>query len=295
MEFTVVEKNAEDMLYALLVEEETKASIRNEKMPDMRFLHCQFFHIAITASLDDMRNSLGDIQDVEECVLYFCSDGDIIIKWNGGGNDTRDQLVKSICEKFNNHINQYMEPKEFFIDYNLLNDRAQLKTVCAKKMKKQTKQSKELAKYFSDAGLIETLRKTVNLTKMQRTLRTKLNILIVEDQKFSQKILSSILKEYTCHVAEGSGEALLLYLEKCPDIVFLDIDLPDLSGHKFAKLADDIDKDSYVVMVSANQYASDIKTAKENNVKGFISKPYEKEAILKAVDLYKKARKGRTT
>lgn len=82
-----------------------------------------------------------------------------------------------------------------------------------------------------------------------------------------------------------------MYMEKCPDIVFLDIELPDLSGHNFAKLLKKIDDDSFVVMVSSNQYEKDIQQARENFVKTFIAKPYNKNAILHVVDFFKKERK----
>lgn len=291
MNFTVVDKNAEDMLYALLIAEEQKMTDKTQKVPNMRFLQCQFFHVAMTASLADVRDFLNSMTGAEECTLYFCSDGDIIIRWTGGGNEVRDHLVKSITQKFGPHIKEYMNVDEFFVDYDLLEGSTRLKAECAKKLKKQTKQSQELARYFADDRLISTLNKTVQLTKMQRAFRTQPHILIVEDQIFSQKILKTILKDYTTHIAGGCGEALLLYMEKCPDIVFLDIELPDLSGHTFARLINKIDDDSYVVMVTGNQYQEDLKAARENKVKGYIAKPYEKEAILKAVAQYQKTKK----
>jgi CheY-like chemotaxis protein len=291
MNFTVVDKNAEDMLYALLIAEEQGVTGKNQKTPRIRFLQCQFFHIAMSASLADVREFLNEMSGVKDCTLYFCSDGDIIIRWSGGNDDVRDKLVTSITEKFGSDINKYMNPEDFFVDYDLLDGPGKLKAECAKKLKKQTKQSKILAHYFSDDRLVLTLHKTVQLTKMQRVFRPQPHILIVEDQIFSQKVLTSILKDYTCHVAEGSGEALLLYMEKCPDIVFLDIELPDLNGHAFARLINKIDDDAYIVMVTGNQYQEDIKTARENKVKGYIAKPYEKDSILRTIAQYQRSKK----
>lgn len=290
MNFTVVDKNAEDMLYALLLAEEHKMSGKGVKIPDMKFLQCQFFHIAMTASLADVRDFLDGISAADECALYFCNDGDLIIKWSGGSRDLRDKIVHSITEKFGDAIRKYMSPEDFFVDYDLLDGRQKLKAECARKLKKQTKNAQKLASYFSNEGLIATLRRTIQLIKMQRALRAKPVMMIVEDQIFSQKILSSILKEYTCVIAGSSAEALIIYMEKCPDMVFLDIDLPDLNGHSFAKLLSDIDDESYVVIVSGNQYEEDIQAARQNNVKGFIVKPYEKTSILKMVEQYKKNR-----
>ncbi len=291
MNFTVVDKNAEDMLYALIIAEEQKSTSKKEKLSHTKFLQCQFFHIGMAVSLSDVRQFLDSMTDIDECTLYFCSDGDIIIRWLGGAPDTRDHLVQCITDKFGENIKKFMVLEEFFIDYDMVNSRDKLKSECTKKLKKQTRQGRELAKYFTDEGLISTLKKTVQLTKMQRAFRVNPHILIVEDQIFSQKILTSILKEYTCHIAQGAGEALLLYMEKCPDVVLLDLDLPDLSGHNFAKLISKIDEESFVVIVSSNQYKSDIDEAKKNNVRSFIAKPYEKAAILQVITQFKKTRK----
>lgn len=291
MNFNVIDKNAEDMLYALLVAEGQKAS--SQKIANIRFLHCRFFHIAMKIGPDDICGLLDGMPDAEECALYFCGDGDIIIKWSDGPADMSNCLIKAISEKFGESIKKYMSTEEFFVDYSMVEGWDVLKSECAKKLGRQSKHSKELVQYFKNEALITTLSKTVQLTKMQRTFRALPHILIVEDQIFSQKVLTSILKDYTCYLAKGSGEALLLYMEKCPDIVLLDIELPDINGHNFAKLVDRIDEDSFVVMVSGNQYEKDIKTSKENNVKGFITKPYEKETILKVIEQFKKFRKKR--
>nr|MBX2834027.1 response regulator [Micavibrio sp.] len=188
--------------------------------------------------------------------------------------------------KYGSFIEKFMPLETFFEEYDNIDGISRLKVECAKKLKKQTKKSLELSKYFTNEQLIHSLKNTVKLTQMQRAFRVKPHILIVDDQVFSQKILETILKDYTCHIADSSGEALLVYMEKCPDIVFLDIELPDINGHHFAKLANRIDENAYIVMVSGNKQQEEIKTALSNNVKGFIAKPYEKQTILKIVDQY---------
>lgn len=291
MSFTVVDSNAEDMLYALLVAEEHKRADDAVRPSETRFLQCQFFHIAVSVCPDDIGDFSDILSSADDCAVYFCGDGDLIIKWSGGDSGIRDRIVTFLRDKFGDDIQKCMSFKEFFVDYDLATSRDKLKAECARKLKKQTRHSRELAKSFANGNLIATLHKTMQLTKMQRAFRAAPHILIVEDQAFSQKLLTSILKDYTCHIAKNAGEALLMYMEKCPDIVLLDIDLPDLSGHSFAQLVNRIDEDSYVVMVSANQYEQDIQTAKDNNVKGFVAKPYEKETILKIIEQYKKSRK----
>ena len=49
-------------------------------------------------------------------------------------------------------------------------------------------------------------------------------ILIVEDQEFSRKLMEGLLnKSYVCYSAANTKQALVLYAENIPCIIFLDI------------------------------------------------------------------------
>lgn len=293
MSHSVINSSSEELLYAFLLAESQRVS-GGERVADIKFLYCQFFQINLAPTAEDMEDLTPLFDALHDCTVYYFHDGDIVIKWAGQNEAIRAQIIKLIVKKYEHDIKRFFNPKEFFVDYDLMDGNEKLRVICAKKLNKPTKHGKELSKFFTDSNLIATLRKTIQLTKMQRNFRSKPQILIVEDQIFSQRLLTSILKEYTCYVAKSSGDALMLYMEKNPDIVFLDIDLPDVSGHSFAKLISKIDDSAYVVMVSSNHYAADVKTAQQNMAKNFIGKPYEKEAILRAVENYKKEKKSRS-
>ncbi len=122
-----------------------------------------------------------------------------------------------------------------------------------------------------------------------RNRRNNLLILIVEDQRFSRILLRSYLsKEYEVIEASDGEQGLVEYMTRSPDIVFLDIELPKVNGHKVAELISKLDKDSFIIMVTANNHTSDVMKAKENNVKGFIVKPYTKAKINEAVEIFLK-------
>jgi CheY-like chemotaxis protein len=291
MNITLIDENAENILHAHLVALQQGASGYGEDVTNIDYIQCRFFHIGSKPEKAELTQLLAAFEDPADCTLYLCSDGDVILRILNGTTDLKNRIVSRIAATYQKTIEVCMDVRDFFIEYDLLEGVRLLKLECLRKLKKQTKMARQLEKFFSENGLIITLRKTVQLTKMQRSFRSEPHILIVEDQIFSQKILSAILSDYTCHLAETTAEALLLYMEKCPDIVLLDIDLPDLSGHRFAEFLNKIDEDAYVVMVSANKYEKDVRFAQENQVKGFIVKPYEKDVILKAITDFKKNRK----
>lgn len=116
--------------------------------------------------------------------------------------------------------------------------------------------------------------------KAARADRLHPEILVVEDQAFSARLLLNMLRRtYHANHAADAGEALELYSLHAPDIAFLDIELPDMNGHALAQALRILDPQAHLVMVTANNYAPDVLRAKENQVKGFIVKPYTKQKI----------------
>lgn len=65
----------------------------------------------------------------------------------------------------------------------------------------------------------------------------KLKVLVVEDSKVAIKAISSYLEDMDVHplVAETGKEAIELYRDERPDIILLDIILPDTDGFEVAK------------------------------------------------------------
>ncbi len=147
-----------------------------------------------------------------------------------------------------------------------------------------------------DKGLCFNEEQVIKLVKAIRERTSKLglepfglNILIVEDQDFSRKLLHDLLARqltYTCHAAKNATEAIELYATFAHDIVFLDIILPDYTGHEIATLIKSHDPSSYVIMVTSNNFVKDVEVAKRNNVQGYITKPYNKNKIQAAIDSY---------
>lgn len=119
-------------------------------------------------------------------------------------------------------------------------------------------------------------------------------VLVVEDQDFSRKLLEGMLRRnYICSSASNAKDALALYAEQPPCVVFLDIELPDINGHDIAAFIKKHDPDSYVVMVTANNYEKDVMQARHNNVQGFVAKPFSKAKITECVDKYMQNRNRR--
>lgn len=133
-----------------------------------------------------------------------------------------------------------------------------------------------------------------NTTKNDRPYRKQLQILVAEDQVFSQKLLCEIIRGARAvgqdapatDAVTGIQEAWKLYLKKAHDIVFVDLGLVDGSGHALARAMKELDPSSCVIIVTANNFEEELGVARQNNVDGFIAKPYNKKQILDCIDRY---------
>ncbi len=108
-------------------------------------------------------------------------------------------------------------------------------------------------------------------------------ILIVDDQSTNLKILSSVLsKQYSLSLA-NSGQNALKYLENnIPDLILLDIMMPDMDGYEVCtriKKTDHI-KDIPVVFLTAKTDIEDVVKGFDSGAVDYITKPFNITELL---------------
>lgn len=120
-----------------------------------------------------------------------------------------------------------------------------------------------------------------------RARRKHPEFLLIDDQRFSLQLMQTALADqYTLHTALSAREGFDSYLEHAPDILWLDIEMPEFNGHQLTKAINAIDPDAYIVMVTANHYTDEGGQAKRNKVKGFITKPYSKQKVRDCIEKF---------
>lgn len=284
-------ENVEDMLLAHIVAfEQRVAAGRADKSG---FLRCLFSEISQSLAQSDLERLLeGLFKNDEDIHVFFFPHGDIVFSWKDAGY-VPDMLIEVIGARYEVEIEKNnLQNNLFFQVFDSGNFRL-LRDLCEGQRPKRSKKGEKLLRILGDPKTIQAFRYSMEILKKQRIFRAEPHILIIEDQVFSQKMLLSALTHYTTYFTSTSGDGLLLCMEKCPDIIFLDIELPDISGHDFAELIRKIDPDMYIVMVSSNHNKEDIEKAKQNHVNGYIAKPYKKSAILESIENFKKLKKSK--
>ncbi|MCL2125140.1 MAG: response regulator [Oscillospiraceae bacterium] len=111
-------------------------------------------------------------------------------------------------------------------------------------------------------------------------------VLIVDDAAFMRISIKNMLTKNGYDVvgeAENGLISLDMYKELQPDIVTMDITMPEMSGLDALKEIIKIDPQAKIVMVSAMGQEAMVRDAIVSGAKGFIVKPFKEEGIIAAI------------
>jgi two-component system chemotaxis response regulator CheY len=109
------------------------------------------------------------------------------------------------------------------------------------------------------------------------------NILIVDDAAFMRKLLTDILSKAGYQVIGEAGdgqEAFLKYKELKPNLVTMDITMPDVSGIEGLKKIIEFDPNAKVLMCSAMGQEAMVIDSVKSGAKGFIVKPFIADKVV---------------
>jgi two-component system chemotaxis response regulator CheY len=112
-------------------------------------------------------------------------------------------------------------------------------------------------------------------------------MLVVDDAAFMRKVLTDALTagghEVIGEAADGN-QALARYQELRPDLMTLDITMPEKDGLATLRELTAIDPNARVIMCSALGQESKVIDALKLGARGFVVKPFDIERLLGAVD-----------
>lgn len=112
-------------------------------------------------------------------------------------------------------------------------------------------------------------------------------VLVVDDALFMRRMLSDILKKEgieICGEAENGKDAIDKYQQLKPDLVTMDIVMPEMDGIEAVKQIMKIDPDAKILMCSAMGQQPLVVEALEAGAKDFIIKPFQPSKVIEAVE-----------
>jgi two-component system chemotaxis response regulator CheY len=112
-------------------------------------------------------------------------------------------------------------------------------------------------------------------------------ILIVDDAKFMRMTLSNILIKANHEVvgeAENGVQAIELFVKEKPDLVTLDITMPEKNGIEALKEIKQEYPQAKIIMCSALGQQKMVVEAIEAGAKDFIVKPFDENRVIEAIN-----------
>ena len=112
------------------------------------------------------------------------------------------------------------------------------------------------------------------------------NILICDDAAFMRMMIKDILTKngYTvAGEAENGVKAIEKYNEVHPDLVLMDITMPEMDGISAVKEIKKVDPNAKIVMCSAMGQQAMVIEAIQAGARDFIVKPFQADRVLEAV------------
>ncbi|MDI6900863.1 MAG: response regulator [Anaerosomatales bacterium] len=110
-------------------------------------------------------------------------------------------------------------------------------------------------------------------------------ILVVDDAAFMRMMIRDILSKegYVIHEAVNGRDAIEKYTEVHPDLVTMDITMPEMGGIEALRAIRDKDPAARVLMVSAMGQQKMIVEALESGAMDFLVKPFQPTKVLETV------------
>ncbi|MDF2820714.1 MAG: hypothetical protein K0R15_1155 [Clostridiales bacterium] len=112
------------------------------------------------------------------------------------------------------------------------------------------------------------------------------SILIVDDAAFMRMMIKDILSKNGYNVvgeAENGLKAIEKYQELKPDLVIMDITMPELDGIQAVKKIKENDSSASIIMCSAMGQQAMVIESIQSGAKDFIVKPFQADRVLEAV------------
>ena len=112
------------------------------------------------------------------------------------------------------------------------------------------------------------------------------NILICDDAAFMRMMIKDILTKNGYNIvgeAENGAKAVEKYAELKPDLVLMDITMPEMDGIEALKKIKAADANASIIMCSAMGQQAMVSESIQSGAKDFIVKPFQADRVLEAV------------
>jgi two-component system chemotaxis response regulator CheY len=238
-------------------------------------LPAEYTETITSVSRDNAIRNLKDIYKNIDCDIIFCPDHDLLFISTEESRETLRAMATYLM-----HSMMHGDIVIGMQDYQLLAEWREVRNILLAKSDPLNREMDHFIQENNTPPDEESFREIFEFAKEIRKSRDHLHILLVEDDLFTRQLVAHAFKNnYALITAGNAQKALENYLIYAPDIVFLDINLPDENGFHVLRQIISCDPLAYVIMFSGNSYLDNVTNALTHGASGFIAKPFNKERL----------------
>lgn len=253
--------------------------------PGNRVFHYAFslLNLSKETTFTQFLRIFGETQESSRAKIYLCHDGDILLFVPSLALRNLDKMSAQLETALNiDTLKPHIHAYEIKQHWNVL------EVMCSQKLaivneKSDTTQRLEIEETERQTTL-QTLEQIdteqiINLAE-RREKRDHPVIAIIDDDQLIRALITNVLgKDYVFSVGTNGTDGLIEYVTYAPDILFLDIGLPDISGYAVLEQIMQIDPNAYVIILSGQSKKENILHALELGAQGFIAKPFTRAKL----------------
>ena len=117
--------------------------------------------------------------------------------------------------------------------------------------------------------------------------KNKKTILVAEDEDSNYELVKIVLhKRYRLIRAHNGIEAVTINEEEHPDLILMDIRMPEMNGLDATRIIKEVDSETPVIALSAYAFEENIREAKDAGCDEFMAKPFKVENLIEMVGKY---------
>lgn len=227
--------------------------------------------------------------DEEAVRLFFFDDGSVTVMCRGAKREMLEHVRRGFLEMFPAIAAQAANLKL----YDLSIDYSPFKEHCEALLRAVRVRDDELRR--KTVTPVKPRPILADITQARHALagraqRKGLYVQLADDEPFTLKLVESILGGHKVMTSTDGVEAVETYLLNAPDILFLDINMPEMDGHAVLQRVLAFDPDAFVVMLTGDGTRDTVVRAVQNGARGFVTKPFTKDKLLKYLDIHQKER-----
>ena len=149
--------------------------------------------------------------------------------------------------------------------------------------------------FHGSIGGISTSERSTTSTSMVRTLRVSnrsdehhlKTVLVAEDEESNFELVRIVLqKRYRLLHAHNGIEAVTLNEDEHPDLILMDIRMPEMNGLDATRIIKEVSHGTPVIALSAYAFEDNIREAKAAGCDDFLAKPFRVEDLIETITRY---------